>query len=172
MTAAADTRAWYVVRTHPHAEVKASLHLQQQGYEIYLPCYRKRRRHARRVDTVRAPLFPRYLFVGFDIATQRWRSILSTIGVAQLVRHGDEPVPVPPQVIEELKSREDEAGLICLPTPPAFTPGDRIRVLSGAFADLFGFFETMTEAERVTVLLDLLGRKVRVAMTAEAIVAA
>ena len=65
---------WYVVQTQAHAETKACWHLARQGFETYLPRYLKRRRHARRVEMVQAPLFPRYLFVVIDIATQRWRS--------------------------------------------------------------------------------------------------
>ena len=62
---------WYVVQTHPHAEQKASLNLARQGYGVYLPRYLKRRRHARRVETVAAPLFPRYMFVAVDRAVQQ-----------------------------------------------------------------------------------------------------
>ena len=75
--------------------MKACWHLARQGFETYLPRYLKRRRHARRVEMLPAPLFPRYLFVAIDMATQRWRSISSTIGVTQLVCAGDVPAPVP-----------------------------------------------------------------------------
>ena len=51
--------AWYVVHTHPRAEAKALLNLDRQGFSCYLPRYLKRRRHARRLDTV-AAVFPRY----------------------------------------------------------------------------------------------------------------
>ena len=66
---------WYIVQTHVRAELKATFHLRRQGFETYLPCYLKKSRHARRVDTVATPLFPRYLFVSVDTATQRWHSI-------------------------------------------------------------------------------------------------
>ena len=69
---------WYVLQTHVHMEAKASAHLMRQGFGVYLPRYLKRRRHARRVDTVAAPLFPRYLFVAVERDSQRWRSIHST----------------------------------------------------------------------------------------------
>jgi len=84
-----DSR-WYVVQTQPHSERKASFHLVRQGFQTYLPQYLKRRRHARRTETVPAPLFPRYLFVLFDIATQSWRPIRSTIGVNHLVCQGEQ----------------------------------------------------------------------------------
>jgi transcriptional antiterminator RfaH len=73
---------WFVAHTQPHAEVKATAHLARQGFQIYFPRYLKRRRHARKIETVAAPLFPRYLFVSVDKSVQRWRSIYSTVGVA------------------------------------------------------------------------------------------
>jgi transcriptional antiterminator RfaH len=163
---------WYVVQTHVHAETKAATHLVRQGYPIYLPRYLKRRRHARRVDTVAAPLFPRYLFVAIDQMTQRWRSIQSTIGVTHLVRNGDEPAAVPAGIIDELRRREDERGLITLDFRPRFAPGDKIRVVDGVFSECLGLFEGMADRERVAILLDLLGRKVRVVLDGESVAAA
>src|SRR5207245_5195270 len=78
--------SWYAVYTQPHAETKAFEHLRRQGYSVYLPRYRTRISHARRRQTVLRPLFPRYLFAGIDGASMRWRPILSTFGVTDLVR--------------------------------------------------------------------------------------
>jgi transcriptional antiterminator RfaH len=94
----AGSAKWYVAHTHAHAEAKA-LNLRRHGYAVFFPRYRKRRRHARRIEIVSAPLFPRYVFVLVDRATQRWRAIGSTFGVAHLVWHGDEPAVVPDKVI-------------------------------------------------------------------------
>lgn len=167
----ADLR-WYVAQTHPHAETKASLHLRRQGFDVYLPRYLKQRRHARRVEKIAAPLFPSYLFVTIDMATQRWLSIDSTFGVTRLVRVGDRPASLPRSVIDALKGREDSNGIIQLDRRPRFLPGDKIRVASGAFCDCYGLYEGMTARERVAILLDLLGRKVRVVLDTEIIEAA
>lgn len=155
------TQRWYVVQTHTHAEGKAAVHLERQGFSVYLPRYRKRRRHARRIEMVAAPLFPRYMFVGVDMAAQRWRSIHSTFGVARLVSYGDEPAPVSDFVVEALRRREDDEGFVQLERR-RFEPGTRVQITDGAFASYLGLFEGMRDDERVTVLLDLLGRKVRV----------
>lgn len=163
---------WYVVQTQANAEAKALAHLRRQGFATYLPRYLKRRRHARRIETVPAPLFPRYLFVEIDIAAQRWRSIGSTIGVSRLVSNGDWPAAVPDDVIASLRVREDAAGYVWLDQRPKFKTGDKIRVMEGAFYDYLGIFDGMSDGERVEILLDLLGRKVRVLMNAEAIAAA
>ena len=162
---------WYVAHTHPHAEAKAALNLVRQGYTVFFPRYRKRRRHARRVETVSAPLFPRYIFVSIDAAVQRWRSIGSTFGVARLVCHGDRPAIVSDQVIASLKNREDADGLVLL-DQPNLAPGDKVRVRHGVFSENLGLFEGMSDHERVTILLELLGRMARVVLDAEAIEAA
>jgi len=166
------THAWYVVQTHPRAETKAAMHLNRQGFTTYFPRYLKRRRHARRVETVVAPLFPRYLFVGIDMAAQRWRSIQSTIGIAQLVSNGEQPASIGNHIIDELRSRESELGFIQLKQAGNFRPGERLRVVEGAFCDSLGLFESVTDSARVTILLDLLGRKVRVMLDAEFVTAA
>ncbi len=166
-----ETR-WYVVQTQVNSEAKAALNLQRQGYEIYLPRYLKRRRHARKVDVTAKPLFPRYMFVAIDTATQRWRSIQSTFGVARLVSNGDEPAPVPDGVVRAIRAREDDKGFVALDTRPAFAPGDKVRVLAGAFMDSAGLFNGLADHDRVSILLDMLGRKVRVLLDADMVVAA
>jgi transcriptional antiterminator RfaH len=167
-----DNSRWYVVQTRPHSEAKAGSHLQRQGYGIYMPRYLKRRKHARRVDTVIAPYFPRYLFVAIDSDNQGWRAIDSTVGVLNLVRHGDAPATVPPTVIAALRSREDERGFIQIAAPPRFVPGDKVQIVDGAFSECQGLFEAETDNDRVAILLDLLGRKVRVMLDGGSVAAA
>jgi transcriptional antiterminator RfaH len=163
---------WYVAHTHPHAEAKATAHLSRQGFDVYFPRYIKRRRHARRIEIVPAPLFPRYLFVAIDLNAQRWRSIFSTVGVSRLVCNGEDPSLVPIGIVEALKSREDANGFIKLDYRPRFHVGDKIRVLDGAFSSCLGLFDGMAERERVAILLDLLGRKVRVILDGDLVAAA
>jgi transcriptional antiterminator RfaH len=171
MTLAAGPR-WYVAQTQVNGETKASHNLIRQGFEIYLPRYLKRRRHARKVDVVAAPLFPRYVFINIDMATQRWRSIQSTFGVSHLVTNGDEPAAVPDGVLGVLRAREDDKGFVILDRRPSFAPGDKVRILAGAFMDSLGLFEGVGERERVSILLDLLGRKVRIMLDADLVTAA
>ena len=165
-------RTWYVVQTQPNAENKALAHLERQGFEAYLPRYRKTRRHARRTEIIAAPLFSRYMFVSIDVASQRWRSLRSTVGVSRLVCNGDAPAPVPCGIVEALRLREGDDGLIDIGRGPQFSRGDKICVRDGAFGDCFGIFDGATDSERVLILLDLMGRKVRVALHGEDIVAA
>ncbi len=160
---------WYVVHTQPHGEAKASLNLERQGFATYLPRYRRQRRHARQTEFVPRPLFPNYLFVAFDIARDRWRSIQSTIGVNRLVMAGEEPVPVPNGVVEEIRLREDAEGYVVLGLPAGAKIGGPVRLIDGIFADARGILERIVDNRRVAVLLQLLGREVRVSVPSAAI---
>lgn len=163
---------WYVVQTHINAEARAASNLLRQGFEIYLPRYLRRRSHARRIEKVAAPLFPRYMFVSIDTATQRWRSVQSTYGVSHLVLNGSDPAPVAGAVINALKAREDVRGFVKLDEGPTFAIGEKVRVLAGVFAENFGLFDGMADRDRVAILLDLLGRKVRVSIETDIVAAA
>ena len=163
---------WYVVQTQVNGEAKAAQNLQRQGYEVYLPRYLKRRHHARKMDFTAKPLFPRYMFVAINVATQRWRSIQSTFGVTRLVCNGEDPAAMPEGVVAALKAREDDKGFVKLDLRPAFAPGDKVRVLAGAFMDNAGLFNGLADHDRVSILLDILGRKVRVLLHADLVAAA
>ena len=161
---------WYVVHTHPHAEARAQEHLRRQGFTTYLPLLLKARSHARKTDRVSRPLFPRYLFVMVDSTQQRWHSIRSTFGVANLVGGQDGPTALCGDIVETLRQRECADGHIRL--EPNFARGAAVRVLDGIFASCLGLFECMSERDRVAVLLEFLGRRVRVVLDAESVAAA
>jgi len=164
-----DTIQWYAVHTQPRREETALQNLMRQGFTAFLPQYRKRRRHARRTDWVRAPLFPRYLFVAMDIARARWRAVSSTFGVAHLVCHGERPVSVPAGVVDDIRSRLDDNGLFQFATAAMFRKGEVVQVTFGPFADQLGLFEGVTDEDRVVLLLTLLGRQVRVKLPSESV---
>jgi transcriptional antiterminator RfaH len=159
---------WCVAHSQARAEDKAAFHLRRQGFDVFLPKHLKRRRHARRVDWVPAPLFPRYFFVRLDAQATRWRAILSTVGISDLVRFGDRPALVPPDVVDEIRVREDADGLVRT-TIDGLRPGDPVQVIAGPFADAEGLFDGANDDRRVTVLLSLMGRQVKVRVPVEAV---
>lgn len=153
---------WYVVHTHQGSERLAEGHLKRQGFETYLPLYRKITRHARRVAEITAPLFPRYMFVAIDMAAQRWHSINGTFGVNHLVAMGDRPLALPEGIVDEIRAREAGEGLVKLEKEPLFKKGETVHITGGALADQVGLFQRLNEKDRVSVLLDMLGRKLEV----------
>lgn len=160
---------WLVAQTRPQAETKAEEHLRRQGFAVYLPRYLKIRRHARRREVVARPLFPRYLFVGIDPVRSMWRSIRSTVGVSHLIAFGDKPVLVPPGIVDEIRAREDENGMVAMNPELRLAKGDPVRVIDGALCDRVGLFDHIDDDHRVVILLELLGRQVRVRLPVEAV---
>ena len=165
-------RRWYVAHTHPHKEHRAVSHLQRQQFETFLPCFKKRRSHARRIDQVLSPLFPRYLFVSLDLEADRWRAVHSTVGVRHLVCHGDLPAAVPTGIIEDLMAQADRRGVVAPATLLLFERGDRVRIVDGAFADQVGQYDRMTADQRIVLLLDILGREIEATVPISAVDAA
>ena len=161
---------WYAVQCKPNREKTAAHQLANQGFYSFLPLREKTRSHARRIETVRVPFFPGYLFVRLDLTRDRWRSVSGTIGVVRLVMHGERPAPVPFGVVESLKETCNRDKVICWKS--ALTPGQEVRVINGPFADLLGQLENMTENGRLCVLLNIMGRAASVMLPEEYVVGA
>ena len=105
---------WYAVYTQARMEKWARSNLWERGFEVYLPQYRRQRRHARKTDWVSAPLFPRYLFVSADPENPGQRSINSAPGVINLVSFGERFATISDQIIQAIRAREDAAGHVKL----------------------------------------------------------
>ena len=155
---------WYVVQTKPRNESVAVENLERQGYTAYCPWITQRKRIRQRWKAVIEPLFPRYLFVRLREGVDDFAPIRSTIGVISLVRFAGQPATVPDQVIVHIQQQE-----LTLASPeaqkPDWQPGTRLEVLDGPFAGLHGIFQKLQGEERVILLLELLGKQSRVAIS-------
>jgi transcription elongation factor/antiterminator RfaH len=160
--ALAGNERWFLAHTLPKGEWKAELHLGAQGFRTFQPQIRKTIRHARQLKTVRAPLFPRYLFVILDLERDRWLSVRSTVGVSSLFSSRDgRPVPVPIGIVESLIERSEDT---LTRLDDNLVKGQQVRILTGPFADFVGMLDRLNEAGRVRVLLEMMGTAVPVTL--------
>ena len=164
-------KRWYVVHTRPNGELRAALNLERQGFKTYLARYMKERRHARKVEQILRPLFPRYVFVSLDTDTARWRSILGTFGVDYLVSNGDKPTPVPEGIVDEIREHENEQGFVVL-SPKTLRPGQKVQIIEGPLAMQTALFQCAADNKRAVFLLQMLGRQVRATMAYTSVSAA
>jgi len=154
-------RAWYVIHTKARQERLAAEHLARQDFEIYMPLVRLPKRKRGRWHQVVEALFPGYLFVHLDIARQNSASIRSTRGIIGLVRFGNEPKPVPEQLVEHLRALQtDPEGAIR--QEHLFESGDQVEIVAGPLAGLRAVFLAPSGEERAHLLLELLGRTNRI----------
>jgi len=114
---------WKLVYTKVNCEAWSEANLRNQGFSVLMP-----RVHARNGF---APLFPRYLFVGFE-AGRDTRSLNNTLGVRCVVSFGGRDARVPQSVIDEIRARMDAHGVVHLdrdtPRQPLFDRRARERV--------------------------------------------
>ena len=150
---------WHVAETRPRAEVLAQANLERQGFDCFCPRFRKTRRHARRIDHLLVPVFPGYIFVGFDPRRDHWTPINGTTGVRRLVGSAaGAPYAMPEAVMAALFERCE--GSVIQQMVPALALGQQVRLSNGPFATALATIERLDDNGRVRVLLDILGGSV------------
>ncbi|MBD8600020.1 transcription/translation regulatory transformer protein RfaH [Pseudomonas sp. W2Oct36] len=161
VNSACGSARWYLIQTKPRQEARAAEHLQRQQFECYRPV-----KHGEKKRGSRAPaeeeLFPGYLFIHMDQASDNWYPIRSTRGVARIVTFGGMPVPVQDALIEQIRQR-----LLAPLAPPArvaFQEGETVRITAEGFNDVEAIFLAADGDERAVILLNLLQREQKVSL--------
>lgn len=161
-------RSWYVMQSKPHQENQLCAYLRSQGFEVYYPTLRVTPVNPR-ASQVR-PFFPRYLFVHTDLAEVGLSALQWAPHAIGIVQFDGYPAPVPDAVIFELKRRVSavqDAGGIAF---DGLKPGDRVRITQGPLAGYEALFDArLNGSERVQVLLEMLGRQVRLQLQSNAV---
>ncbi len=149
---------WYVVFTKPRLEALAQEHLMNQGMDAWYPRARVVKRRATGREEVVESMFPRYIFVELTQGQHHFAKIRSTRGCIDLVRFGFEYKPVPVGFVEALRSQCDEEGLVPLESKTVkLQAGSKVMLLDGAMAGLVGELRSYKAADRVIVLMNLMG---------------
>ena len=161
---------WFVARVLAHQENRAQFNLDRLGFRSFLPRMRGTVRHARRVRDTLNPLFPGYIFVIIDLSKHRWRSINGTFGVASLIMGAEQPMPVPPHVIEALVASCESRGVVRF--DDSLEIGQKVRILSGPFAETLCSLAHLNDRGRVRVLLEIMGMEVAAHLDRSAIASA
>jgi transcription antitermination factor NusG len=158
---------WFVARVLTHQENRAQFNLHRLGFRSFLPRLRRTVRHARKLRDTLNPLFPGYIFVIIDLSKHRWRSINGTFGVASLIMGGEQPMPVPPHVVEALVASCESHGVVRL--DDGLEIGQKVRILSGPFAETLCRLARLDDRGRVHVLLEIMGMEVAAQLDRSAI---
>jgi transcription antitermination factor NusG len=150
-----------------HQENRAQFNLHRLSFRSFLPRLRRTVRHARKLRDTLNPLFPGYIFVIIDLSKHRWRSVNGTFGVASLILGGEQPMPVPPHVVEALVASCESHGVVRL--DDGLEIGQKVRILSGPFAETLCRLARLDDRGRVQVLLEIMGMEVAAQLDRSAI---
>ncbi len=171
--------AWYVAHTKPRQERTAAEQLRRQDFEVYLPLFKVFREPGRRhrasaallpsdpagaaaitadpAPIAHEPMFPRYLFLRPTRATQSLSVVRSTVGVSRLVLFGHQPATLADDAVQAIRRAEDLRETAGLADIGPYQPGMAVRLRDPALAGVQALVRAVS-ADRVTLLLDILGR--------------
>ena len=159
---------WYLVHTKPRQEACALQNLEQQGYDCYLPLLVSEKLIKGAVSKLTEPLFPRYLFIRLDTgdSAKSWSPIRSTRGVSKLVSFGNQPAKVSDELVDLIRARETSGEIA---EKRLFNPGESIQLVDRPFAGIEGIFQSIDGTQRVMILIELMSKPVRMAVSPNSI---
>lgn len=169
MFAADNRERWYAIHTHPKQEGRAESNLRAWNVETFCPKLEEHRRHpyTNAPVSIIKHLFPRYIFARFN-ADKLLHKVSLTRGVSSVVRLGNSPAPVSDEIIELIRSRIMDDGLIRLGERVKL--GDKIEIEGGPLSSFVGFFEReLNDSDRVVILLAAVSYQCRVVVEREQI---
>lgn len=152
---------WYVASTLPQREKFAHAVLTFHGFRPYLP-YRLYR--VRGLADRAELLFPSYVLIEFDLASDPWQGIKNLPGIQRLQPlHREIPTALPEGFVEDLMRIEMELGHVsgCTPEMSKVKKDDPVYIHEGLFMDMVGKFDGIKN-EAVSVLLNFFGREASV----------
>jgi transcriptional antiterminator RfaH len=156
---------WYAIYTKPGQEDKVEESLARASVEVFHPKMRRKKHVRGRYEYIIRPFFPNYLFAKFD-ASLLYHMIKYTRGVRGIVGNQNSPWPVSEDIIDIIKSRMNEQGLIII--NPDIKVGDKVEITEGPFVGFTGIFEReMKDHDRIVVLLNEIEYRARIEIEKE-----
>ncbi|EAS44706.1 transcription/translation regulatory transformer protein RfaH [Photobacterium profundum] len=160
---------WFLLYCKRSEQERAVINLDRQGVECYYPQVSVNKIvRGKRVETSE-PLFPSYIFVYFDPEHLSYTTVRSTRGVADFIRQGARPQMVQQELVYGLMMNENcedhQAKLSSLPIP-----GECLQLKQGQFKGIEAIYQEADGEKRSFMLINLLGKPVKVSVENEDIV--
>ena len=149
---------WFAILTRTGREKHATLLLENEGYDCYLPVSRFTRTWSDPTKEIEVPLFPGYLFCRMNPHNRL--PVLMTRGVIQIVGVGKTPIPVDEDEIAAIQ-RAEKSGLPTMPWP-YLQGGHLARIEGGPLSGVTGIVVKIKYGMKLILSLTLLQRSVAV----------
>jgi transcription antitermination factor NusG len=149
---------WYACYTRARAEKQVARTLVQRGIDSYVPLIPRERLWKDRRKLVEFPLFPSYVFGRFTLRDVH--AVLTTPGVATIVRQHGVPAPIAEAELENVRRFAWALGRAGLEPEarPLVTEGERVRVIEGPFIGVEGMVVESRGRKRVIVGIGAIGQ--------------
>ena len=158
---------WYVAHTYSGYENKVKTNLEKivenRGLsdlitDIRIPTEIVVESDGGREREVESKVFPAYVLIKMVMTDATWHVVRNIRGVTGFVGPGSKPVPLTEEEVAAIIKDEPQVT-----TSTAFTVGDRVNIIDGAFRGYSGTLTTYNaETGEVTVVVPTVGRDIPV----------
>lgn len=153
-------KRWYLLYCKRGEQLRAKMHLENQGVECFYPEIEVEKIRRGKRQTVKEPLFPSYMFVRFDFNVgPSFTTVRSTRGVSDFIRFGSEPKELKGDLIYDLKQLESSAKSET-PSVELPKPGQEIEVKGGQFCGLKAIYQEPDGETRSIMLVKMISQPV------------
>lgn len=155
------TTKHYVVQTSNPSIATTEIvvdEITRKGFEtIWLATLEPYTDRFHQTHTLKASLFPGYIFVAFDTTDHGWKAIRQCRNVRDILGPPERPTALPAGCVDSLRARFS-AGEFKVKTPDPLKVGDRIVVDVGPDRNTIGTVK-LSRGDRVKVLYEFLGQQ-------------
>ena len=158
-----EPEEWFCLRTQTKREhIAAAILDRLEEVEVFCPRISQiKKTRAGKKRFVEA-MFPGYIFAKFQFHAHS-RQVVYSQGITRMVELGERRI-IPQHVVEDLKASLPE-DVIEAPDL-SILPGAEIEVITGSLKGLNGrVLAQMSAQNRIQILLDFLGREIKVSVT-------
>lgn len=162
-------KEWYVVNTYSGHENKVKEKLEMRASSMGMEDYIFRvivpeqveieEKNGVKKEKVKK-MFPGYILVEMIMSDEAWFIVRNTPGVTGFIGssgHGAKPFPLTPAEVDKILGN---MGISRLEIGNELNPGDKVKVITGPFANMFGNVKEIDAANQsLEVALDLFGQE-------------
>jgi transcriptional antiterminator RfaH len=146
---------WFALHARPRRENFAATNVKALGVETLLPLVKAERLVRGIAGVTPKPLFSGYFFAKF-CPENSLESVRHSRGVLRVLSSGQIPIPVPDNIVHEIRERVQEDGFIRI-HPQNLVPGTRVAIQTGPFEGMMGRIEReLDDRKRVAIFLETL----------------
>ncbi len=149
---------WFVLYTKPQNEKKVAERLEKAGFEVYCPVVKTVKQWSDRKKKIQVPLFKSYVFICIEEADRD--KVFAFPGVVRYLFWLGKPAIVKPQEIAAIQDFLRSYGENRTLTVTNLEPGQRVKVIAGALANLSGEIVRIHK-NKVILQIDSLGMAIQ-----------
>ena len=162
-------KEWYVVNTYSGHENKVKEKLEMRAstmgmedyiFRVIVPSQTEKVVKNGKEKEVEKKMFPGYILVEMIMTDEAWFIVRNTPGVTGFIGSsgkGAKPFPLTKQEVDKILGN---MGMSRIDVVNEINEGDSVKVISGAFANMFGKVKLVDmQNQKIEVALDLFGQE-------------